>query len=346
MAQKSRKTLLIFSIVFYIFAIVLMITGSKYDLQIDMKLFNPQNKFSISFETFGQFVYWGMWGPLSTVLFLTRHDLNESLEILGKILPVIKPVSNTQSNVYKIFNFIVRAISALGFYVLSVVGWKKLIENVLKNFVDWSQLIYFVICAVVAAIAILLCSKIDKKTLNKLESLALVGLLLGICYKIVENCKDITNRVRFREMVAASNGFFDEKGLSFGKLDGLSTRLESSMTNNTDFGAFTAWYKKGDDMGIYSHANSFPSGHTAYSCTIFLSILLCNAFDKLRKITPFAFIISFVYVILMGYSRMIAGAHYLTDVAGGAIIGYTLFIILLAIYNLFNAKGILPTRKV
>jgi membrane-associated phospholipid phosphatase len=56
-------------------------------------------------------------------------------------------------------------------------------------------------------------------------------------------------------------------------------------------------------------------------------------------------LISFVYVALMGYSRMIAGAHYLTDVVGGAIIGYTLFLIVYKIYNTFCNKSILPTRK-
>ena len=346
MAQKKSKTIFIFSIIFYIAAIALMIAGSKYDLQIDMKLFEPQSKFSISLEAFGQFVYWGMWGPAATVLFLTRHSLNECLEVIGKIIPVIKPVSNTQSKAYKFFDFVVKALSAIGFFALAVIGWKKLIENVLKVFVDWSQPVYFIVCAVFAAVVILLFSKIDKKVLNKLEALALAGILLGICYKIVENCKEITNRIRFREMVAASNDFFNDKGLSFGRLDGLETRLQSSMKDNTDFSAFTPWLKKGDDMGIYSHANSFPSGHTTYSCTLFLSVLFCNTFEKLKKLAPLALIVSFVYVALMGYSRMIAGAHYLTDVAGGAIIGYTLFIIVWAIYRKFTSKGILPTRKI
>lgn len=344
MQKNKNKTLLIFSLFFYIAGIALMIVGSMYDLQIDKAVFNPQSKFSIGFEAFGQFVYWGMWGPLFTVLFLTRHDLNKCLDIIGRVFPFIKPVSNTDAKAYKVFNFIVKAIWTLGFFVLAVVGWKKLIENILKLYLDISQPVYFLICAVVAAVFILIFSKIDKKTLNKLESLALFGLLLGICYKLVENAKENSDRIRFREMVAASNNFYNEKGLSYGKLDGLNTRLDKSMIAYTDFSAFTNWYKKGDDMGIYSHANSFPSGHTTYSCTLFLSYVFCNAFDKLKKLAPTAFAVSFVYVVIMGYSRLIAGAHYLTDVAGGAIIGYTLFIIIGAIYNKFNTKNILPTR--
>ena len=47
----------------------------------------------------------------------------------------------------------------------------------------------------------------------------------------------------------------------------------------------------------------------------------------------------------MGWSRLVAGAHYLTDVAAGAIIGYSIFLVGWALYNRFNDKGILPTRK-
>lgn len=344
--SKSKKALIAFSAVFYIIAAALMILGSIKDLQIDTALFNPQSGCAVTLEAFGQFVYWGMWGPLFTVLFLTAHGLNECLEIIGKILPFIKPVSKTDGKVFKAFDTIVKIIWKIIFFVLAVVGWKKLVENVLKKFFELPAAAYFGICIIIAVIGILIFSRISKQTLNRLEGLALAGVLLGICYKIVENCKSITQRVRFREMVAASNGFYDEEGLSFGKLDGLSTRLTTDMKNNTDFGAFTPWYKKGDDMDIYSHADSFPSGHTTYSCTIFLSSLFCSAFDKLKKAAPVMLIISFIYTALMGYSRMIAGAHYLTDVAGGAIIGYTLFLIVWAIYDKFNKMSVLPTRKI
>lgn len=346
MNKTSKRNLCIFSVIFYIAAVILMIIGSKNDLAIDMALFNPQSKFAIDFESFALFVYWGMWGPLATILFLTRHDLNECLDIIGRIFPFVSTVKNTDSKAYKFFNFVVKFLSTVGFFVLAVIGWKKLIENVLKKFVDLSQPVYFIICAVVAVIAILIFSRIDKKTLNKLEGLALAGVLFGISLKIAEKCKDITHRIRFREMVAASNGFFDpEDNLSYGKLEGLTTRLQSSMAENSDFSAFTPWYKKGDDMGIYSHADSFPSGHTFSSCTLMLSYLFCSAFEKLKKFAPFALIVSFIFTVLMAYSRLVAGAHYLTDVVGGAIIGYTLFLIVTVLYNTFINKGILPTRK-
>jgi membrane-associated phospholipid phosphatase len=343
MGKQNNKRIIAFSIVFYVIAIALMVLGTVKDLQIDFALFNPENTFSVLCEQFSQFVYWGMWGIAFTFLFLCRHSLNDSLEIIGKLIPAIKPVKDTSTKLYKVLNTILNIITAVAFYALSVIGWKKLVENVLKNILkdlgkdDMSQVFYFVFCAILSAVVILLCSKIDKQKLKKLEALALAGILLGICYKIVEECKDITSRVRFREMVAYSNGFFNKKGLT----DAKNSPLTREMVSGTDFSHFTAWYKKGDDMGVYNHSDSFPSGHTTYCCSLLLSYPLCLAFEKLKKFAPFMFVFSVAYVILIGFTRMVVGAHYLTDVAGAGIIGYTLFLIVYKIYTVFTKKGII-----
>lgn len=343
MQKTKSKGFTIFSVLFYAVAIGLMILGTFNDLKIDMAIFNPESMFGRIFEYFGLFVYWGIWGIAFAIIFVCRRDLNESLAVIGKLLSFVKPVENTDSKAYKFFNFILKAITTLGFFVLCGVGWKKIIENVTKNILLWSdkdnlsQAVYFAVSFVVAVISIILVSRIDKKTLKKLEALALAGVLFGIFAKIIEECKTINSRVRFREMVAYSNGFLNEDGLSEGKY----SPLTSNMVNGTDFSAFTPWYKIGDDMGIYSRADSFPSGHTTCSFAGFLSVLFCGAFDKLKKLTPFAVCVSTVYVFVMGYTRMVVGAHYLTDVAGGMIVAYTAFVIVRAVYNNFTKRGII-----
>lgn len=343
MKKSVNKPLLLFSIVFYIAAIALMIVGTFYDLQITVNLFNPESLFAQIFEGFGQFVYWAIWGPAITVIFLCRRDLNESLAVINKLIPAIKPVENTENRAYKFFNILLKAITTVGFFVLAMVGWKKLIENVIKNILlmldkdNLSQPVYFIICTIFTAIVIFLCRKLDREKLRKIEGLALAGVLFGIFLKIVEEIKPITNRVRVREMIAYSNGFFNEKGLSEGKY----SPLTSSMAANTDFSAFTPWYKIGDDMGIYNRADSFPSGHTSCACAAFLLYLFTGAYDKLKKFAPFALVVSFVYIGVVGFTRLIAGAHYLTDVVGAAILGYSLFLIVYKIYNKFTEKGII-----
>ncbi|MCW3087174.1 MAG: phosphatase family protein [Sediminibacterium sp.] len=59
---------------------------------------------------------------------------------------------------------------------------------------------------------------------------------------------------------------------------------------------------------------SFPSGHTAEAATIFL--LGCLVIRN-RWIIP----LGFLYVLLVGYSRIYLGQHYPLDVGGGMIVG-------------------------
>lgn len=342
MEKSQSKKIIILSALFYAVAFSLMSIGTVFDLEIDMKLFNPQSSFAILLEAFGQVVYWGMWGPLFTVLFLSRHSLQEAFDILSALVPFARVKFNKDSKAYKMFNFVFYWGLGIGFLVLSVVGWRKLVANVLNDFFDFEEYIYYIISAAVSAIGILLFSRINKRTLQKLEYLALAGVLMGIAFKLTEECKTITHRVRFREMVAYSNGFTDEKGLSLAKLDKLTSHLTASMKSKADFSAFTKWYKIADHSEIYSHTDSFPSGHTTYSSTIFMSVLFACAFEKLKKAVPFLMAFSCAYVAAMGLSRLFAGAHYLTDVAGGAIIGYTVFICIWAVYERFVHKVYKP----
>lgn len=343
MKTVSNKRFTVFSVIYYVVFIILMVVGSVFDLSIGKVIFNPENSFAEFMETFGQFVYWGMWGPALTVIFLCRRDLNESLDVIGKVFPFIKPVKNTDGKPYRICNSAVKIIITAGFFVLTVVGWKKLIENVTKNILlsmgkeNLGAVAYFAISTAVAVIGIILFSRINRKTLKKLEAVALAGVLFGILCKLTEECKSITQRVRLREMVAYSNGFLNEKGLSEGKY----SPLTSAMIEKTDFSAFTPWFKIGDNMGIYNRADSFPSGHTVYSCTLLVPYFLCVASEKIKKFVPAVLCMAFAYVGVMGYTRMVTGAHYLTDVAGAALIGYTFFIIVKIIYEKFTRKGII-----
>ena len=104
--QKSKNNgFIIFSVLLYAVATALMIIGTFNDIKIDVALFNPESMFGKIFEYFGLFVYWGIWGIAFAIIFVCRRDLNESLSVIEKLLPFIKPVKNTQSKAYKFFNF-------------------------------------------------------------------------------------------------------------------------------------------------------------------------------------------------------------------------------------------------
>lgn len=343
MDKTIKKNLFIFSIIFYTAGIIAMVFGTINDLQITLNLFNPQNTFSRVMENFGQFVSWALWGPAFAIIFLCRRDLNESLDVIGRLIPAVKPVKNTDSKAYKVFNFIVKAITTVGFFALCVIGWKKLTENVIKNILlmadkdNLSQAVYFIMNIVIAVISILILSRVDKEKLRKIEGIALACVLFGIFIKIVEACKTITGRIRVREMIAYSNGYFNDKGLSNGR----HAPLTREMIDSTDFSPFTKWYKISSESGLYNNPDSFPSGHTLHSCTTLMLFLFCTLKEKAKKAAPAALIIAFAYIAVMGFTRLVMGAHYLTDVAGAAIIGYSLFLIVYTIYERFTRKGII-----
>lgn len=173
--KREKRGYIIFSAIFYGIATTLMIFGTFCDLKIDEALFAPGQTFARLAESYGQFVYWGMWGPALAIIFVCRRDINGTLALLSNISQKIKPIAKSESKAYGTVNFIFKAVSSAVLFVLCSVGWKKLIENVIKNILlntghgKWSQPIYFAISFAVAAVSIIIASRINRETLKKLE---------------------------------------------------------------------------------------------------------------------------------------------------------------------------------
>lgn len=90
-----------------------------------------------------------------------------------------------------------------------------------------------------------------------------------------------------------------------------------------DISQFTSWYLP---QGINGH-HSFPSGHTTA-----ISVLLCTLeYEKARGIKKQAgfgrYIGVYAIILLMMLSRMIMGAHFLSDVTMGFTITYTVYLL-------------------
>ncbi|MBF0715646.1 phosphatase PAP2 family protein [Gemelliphila palaticanis] len=90
---------------------------------------------------------------------------------------------------------------------------------------------------------------------------------------------------------------------------------------------------------------SFPSGHSTVVALFFLSLLLVinNSKDKVLIVTKFA-------LVLVPLSRVIIGAHYVTDVIAGLLLG-SIVVDVLKIYHLkiyefiSNVTGITDEEK-
>lgn len=113
--------------------------------------------------------------------------------------------------------------------------------------------------------------------------------LLGILYLVwelalVQSLKAIAGRPRFEDLLAGR-------------------------------GAFAPWYAFSRQGG-----SSFPSGHTAAACGVWLLLLLPEFFPRLQKRRTAYGIASTLYVCLAGFSRIVVGKHFLSDVAAGMLL--------------------------
>ena len=99
-----------------------------------------------------------------------------------------------------------------------------------------------------------------------------------------------------------------------------------------NFSYFTPWYEisgardllLGNSPVPKDGFKSFPSGHTFSAGISYVLICLPYLYDRFnnRKWTIIWYVIPICFTGLVGLSRIVAGAHYLSDVLVGGTIAY------------------------
>ena len=140
----------------------------------------------------------------------------------------------------------------------------------------------------VAAILYLLIGKIPDDIRGKMFLPAAYTLAASVCVLMsVCTIKTLWGRVRLRELVNMNS-------------------LES----------FTPWYHP----KFFSGSHSFPSGHTAHATL--LMMLPTWLSGKGLKYRPALTALCMAFVALMAFSRLAAGAHFLSDILFGFLIAF------------------------
>ncbi|MBQ7687821.1 MAG: phosphatase PAP2 family protein [Clostridia bacterium] len=83
---------------------------------------------------------------------------------------------------------------------------------------------------------------------------------------------------------------------------------------------------------------SFPSGHTANAAMFYLAMLLPYLNKKIRKYWFLCWLVPFLYTSAVAYSRLVMGAHYLSDVTVGGMIGFSCVLIGMYVFERLDAK--------
>ena len=129
--------------------------------------------------------------------------------------------------------------------------------------------------------------------------MAVIGLCgYGVSSGIINLMKTVWGRVRFRDL-------------------------------NDSYEAFTAWYVINGDTG----AHSFPSGHTGSAGVTYYLLFLPYVSEKWQKRRYLCFAAAFVYTSTVAATRLIMGAHYLSDVTVGGTVVFTCVLVSLAAYR-------------
>jgi len=147
--------------------------------------------------------------------------------------------------------------------------------------------------------AVYIVKKTPEALYPKLRKLAWIAVLTFITETIAINLiKFGWSRVRFRDL------------------------LESTE-------AFSAWFIPRGFTGNTEYT-SFPSGHVANASVILFITLLPSVYQKLRKYQNWFYVISFVWIGLIMVSRIIMGAHFLSD----TIVGLWVTVVILQLFQI------------
>ncbi len=140
---------------------------------------------------------------------------------------------------------------------------------------------------------------VPERLVKPLVLLALIGICgYGVSSGIINLMKMLWGRVRFRDLTE-------------------------------DYEAFTAWYTVNGNTG----AHSFPSGHTGSAGVSYFLMVLPFLSEKWQKRGHLCFGAAFTYTTLVAATRLVMGAHYLSDVAVGGTVVFTCVLISLAVYR-------------
>ena len=165
-----------------------------------------------------------------------------------------------------------------------------------SHYINMPSWLTIVIAVIYLVLAVILVKKIPESHYPKLRKLAWIAVLTLLTETLLINLvKFGWSRVRYRDL------------------------LESTE-------AFSTWFIPHGFSGN-SEFTSFPSGHVANASVILFITLLPSVYLKLSKYKNALTIISFVWIGLIMISRIMMGAHFLSDTIVGMWFTITSFMV-------------------
>jgi len=261
-----------------------IIVGSFLDLQIDKALYSHNNVFGLLMASFGTYPCYAGFAFVGGGLLATtwkRKDLPIFAKIIGYVL------------------------SAMG-YVLGVVLCAKDLPSINGFNNESLRIPSYIACAILFAgvyyLAFRVCSKGDKKALWPALIVMAVIIIVGLL-PVGYVVKQIIHRPRYR--------FFVREGV---------TDFYNWWESCTEYKSHIGKEINGIIM-TKEEFKSFPSGHSGTGAIMMMFLpYMSMFFPKLKGKETMLFYIGFGWTIVMMFSRMLVGAHFLTDTCTGSLV--------------------------
>ncbi|MDY0177728.1 MAG: phosphatase PAP2 family protein [Bacilli bacterium] len=276
--------------------ILMVLFGSFFDLQINIALFNPQNGFGLTMAAIGEAP-----GYAAIALF------GGGLFFLG-----IKKYHLWWQKAL----LIGIGLTALGI-TLYFQSRHVINENAFNIEDKWWAYPFIglpvglILCGGAFVGGIFLAKTSDNP--NVLKILILIGAIALVSVLITTVLKNLMHRIRYRYL---------ERYLSMSD--------------------FQNWWQKGTiyDKEFAEEFKSFPSGHVTAGAIGIVALtyipLFKSDWNKNKFLQPLLILIGFIWTLVLAFSRMLVGAHFLSDVGFGFTI--TMFTFLVGNSIVFSSK--------
>lgn len=185
---------------------------------------------------------------------------------------------------------------------------------------------------IMAALALVATMHFKPETLKKLLWFCIAaGCAVALANILIMIIKDPVGRMRFR----AINSTLGAGLIEGGQVKGYTQWFVSNGQPSKDILNLFM-----DTYGVKDPFKSFPSGHTCSAGTVYVLIMIPTLFNfkeqNKKGATLACWIVPIVYTALVAISRIMVGAHYMSDVTFGGTLSFVCCVIM---WEIFICKG-------
>lgn len=296
--------------------LVAFIFGCFFDLKIDQAIANELNPFAQIFATFTSVPTCFVWCMAGTAL-LKLTFKNPDLKIIYKII------------------FMIVGLVAIVFAFLNMQSYFAKESIVFVEYFKDNIVLPYVVSGVLV-IAFVTFSYFFITSTNKefILRVSVFTIIIGVCSYLTSTIlKSVWSRPRFRLIYAGA----EYKGVTYTVEELFRPVFMPGLGGGIPYKELH--YLSNSPLINLSQFKSFPSGHSgdaACSLAMFAIPLLNEKQKDKRWLRKTLFAIAEIWTTLVMFSRLVHGAHYLTDVTMGASI--TIGYICLSKYLVFHKK--------